>query len=98
MTPEELRERVLELIKDRPVKVWLVKQVGHRLDFLWSAGSAQLEPEQTIAEGGRYYLIGQKVSDEIKPQLVSLFDEFLNGDYVQNEPDDDRRLRLITLE
>jgi hypothetical protein len=98
MTPEELRDRVLELIEGRPVKLWLVKQVGHRLDFLWSAGSAQLEPEQTLAEGRRYYLIGQKVPEDLKPQLLQVFDDFLNGDYVRNEPDDDRRLRLITLE
>ncbi len=88
----------MELIHGRPVKLWLVKQVGHRLDFLWSAGEAQLEPEQTLAEGGRYYLIGQKVPDDVKPQLLQLFDDFLNGEYVRNEPDEDRRLRLITLE
>ena len=98
MTPDQLRERVLQLIGNRPAKLWLVKQVGHRLDFLWSAGCAQLEPEETIAEGRRYYLIGQKVTDEIRPQLIALFNEFLNGEFVQNEPDEDRRLRLITLE
>lgn len=98
MTPEELRERMLGLIKGRPIKLWLVKQVGHRLDFLWSAGTAQLEPEQTLAEGKRYYLIGQKVPEDIKPQLLQLFEDFLNGDFVSNEPDEDRRLRLITLE
>lgn len=98
MTPEEFRDRVLELIRDRSVKLWLVKQVGHRLDFLWSAGTAQLDPEQTLAGGKSYYFIGQKVPDDIKPQLLQLFEDFLNGDYVSNEPDEDRRLRLIMLE
>lgn len=94
MTPEELKQKVGELIAGQPVKIWLTRTSGHRLDFIWSVGSAQLTQEETIVQGERYFLVGQEVSDELRPLLIDVFTEFVNSDDVQNAPDEDRRMRL----
>jgi hypothetical protein len=96
MTPDVFKTRMAELIGDRPVKVWLTKTMGHRLDFIWSVGRAQLTQEETLAQGARYFLVGQQVPDDLRPAVIDLFNEFINSDHVRDEPDEDRRLRLIT--
>ena len=96
MTQDDFKLRMAELIGKRPVKIWLTKTSGHRLDFIWSVGSAQLQQEETLAQGARYFLVGQQVPDDLRSAVVDLFDEFVNSDHVRDEPDEDRRLRLIT--
>ena len=97
MTPEDFKTRMTELIGKRPVKIWLTKTMGHRLDFIWSVGSAQLKQEETLVQGAKYFLVGQQVPDDLRPAIIDLFNEFINSDHVRDEPDEDRRLRLITV-
>jgi len=83
-----------ELVGDQPVKIWLTKTVGHRLEFIWSVGRAQLEQEQQLARQGKYFLVGQKVPPELLPKVVALFEEFCNSDEIKYQVDVDRRIRL----
>lgn len=94
MTTDELKAKVGELIAGRPVKIWLTRTSGHRLDFIWSIGRAQLTQEETIVQGERYFLVGQGVTDDLRPLLIEVFTEFIMSDDVRNAPDDDRRLKL----
>ncbi len=80
MTVDEFRARVAELVQGRPVKIWLTRSVVHRLDFLWSVGTPQSAQEETLARFGRYYLVGQNVSPDVKASVVKLFEEFCNSD------------------
>lgn len=94
MTTDELKAKIGELIAGRPVKIWLTRTSGHRLDFIWSIGSAQLTQEETIVQGERYFLVGQGVTDDLRALLIDLFTAFIMSDDVRNAPDDNRRLKL----
>jgi len=95
MTPEQFKARVKEVIGDKPAKVWLIRTTGHRLDFVWSVGPAQLTQEETLAQGGKYHLVGQNITDELADALIPLFEEFYESDYVINDKTVDRKIRLI---
>ena len=95
MTPEQLRDKVRDVVKDKPVKIWLTRTTGHRLDFIWSVGKAQLLEEETIAQCGKYFLVSQNITDEIADQVIALFEEFCESDYVINDKTVDRKIKLI---
>ena len=94
MTETQFRDKVRELVGDQQMKIWLTKTVGHRLEFIWSVGRAQLEQEQQIARQGKYFLVAQKLSPELVPNVISLFEEFCNSDEIKNQVEVDRRIRL----
>lgn len=95
MTAQQFRERVVELVKDQPVKIWLTHAAGHRLDFLWSVGLPRLSEPETLARQGRYYLVGQAVPAPLKPVLLELFEEFCRCEEAQQMESAVRPLRFI---
>ena len=94
MTETQFRDKMRELVGDQQMKVWLTKTVGHRLEFIWSVGRAQMEQEQQIARQGKYFLVGQKMPPELIPSVVNLFEQFANSDEIKNQVEVDRRIRL----
>lgn len=95
MTAQEFRGRVAELMKDKPVKVWLVRASGHRLEFLWSVGLPRSSDSVTLSRQGCHYLVGQDVPEEHVPLLVSLFEEYCRSDEARKAEAAIRPLRFI---
>ncbi|MBU1694144.1 MAG: hypothetical protein KJ726_02055 [Verrucomicrobia bacterium] len=95
MTEQEFRDRVVELVKDQPVKVWLTLASGHRLEFLWSVGPSRPSPSETLARNGQYYIVGQDVPETLKPVLLGLFDEFCRSGEARRAAASVRPLRFI---
>lgn len=98
MTQDQFKEKVQKLIKDQPVKVWLTRVSGHRLDFSLSIGKAQLVQEETLASNGPYFLVAQNAPPEMKKKLVEIFTEYCESDDVKNNPPPARNIRFIIKE
>lgn len=77
MTGEEFKDAILDLIDSKTTKVWLTQVNGHRMDFICSVGSAQLNPVQTVMRDGEFILMGQDVPSDRQPELKKLFDQFV---------------------
>ncbi|MBP7830705.1 MAG: hypothetical protein KA248_12390 [Kiritimatiellae bacterium] len=95
MTAQEFRDRVADMIKDKPVKVWLVRASGHRLDFLWSVGLPRASDGVTLARQGCHYIVGQDVPETMVPTLVAMFEEFCRSDEARKAEAAIRPLRFI---
>ncbi|HOW97792.1 MAG TPA: hypothetical protein P5567_12160 [Kiritimatiellia bacterium] len=95
MTEQQFRDQAAAIVKDRPAKVWLVRSAGHRLDFLWGVGVSRTAEPERLGRHGRHYLVGQDVPEELKPQLVALFDDFCQSDEVQQAESTVRPLRFV---
>jgi hypothetical protein len=98
MTEKEFRDRVVELVKDQPMKVWLTRASGHRLDFLWSVGPSRPSPSDTLARNGQYYIVGQDIPEALKPVLLGLFDEFCRSDEARQAAASVRPLRFLRVQ
>lgn len=97
MTAQEFRERVAELVRGKPVKVWYVRNCGHRLEFVWSVGEPRFSPEETLARCRIHYLVGQDVPPELRPELIRLFNEYCESEDARRSEAAVRPLRLIPL-
>jgi len=95
MIEQEFKERIIALVKDNPVKVWLTRSSGHRLEFLWSVGEPRTQPYETLARHGRYYIVAQNASESLKPALLSLFEEYCNSDEARQAQQPARQMRLM---
>jgi hypothetical protein len=94
MTEIELKDRIASLLQDRPAKVWLTRQQGHRLDFVWSVGDAQLKKEELIAHIGCHFLLGQQVPADVKGEVVAAFNTFASDHAANAKPGDGRAMRF----
>ena len=95
MTEQEFKERIVTLVKDQPIKVWLTRSSGHRLEFLWSVGEPRTQPYEPLARHGRYYIVAQNVSESLKPALLSLFEGYCNSDEARQAQQPARQIRLM---
>jgi len=77
MSGDEFKEALLDLIDPNTTKVWLTKVNGHRMDFICSVGSAQLNPVKSAMRDGEFILMGQDIPPELQPALQELFDRFV---------------------
>ena len=98
MTEEQFREKVRNVVKDRPVKVWLTRVSGHRLDFSLSIGKAQLVQEETLANNGPYFLVAQNADAEMKKKLIEIFDEYCAGEDIKTTLPPARSIRFVIKE
>ncbi len=75
MCIDEFEEQVAAILSDQGAKLWIARQDGHRLDFIWSRGAPQTYPPEKLAAVGAYFLIGQHVPINLREPLADLFQQ-----------------------
>ena len=73
---QEFRKIVAGKIGGTPTRVWLVKEDGHRMDFLWSVGDHQPDPAKLIVWVNNYMLFGQGVPAKALYEIRKKFKDF----------------------
>jgi hypothetical protein len=79
LTDKEFAARVRRLIAGKPVKIWLAKSAGGRLDTVFAAGVAQGEPIKNFDHIGGFYLLGEGVTPDLIPELHGLFTRYCSS-------------------
>ena len=95
MTEQELKKKLAEWLRDKPAKIWLTRSSGHRLDFLWSVGEPQEAPSETLAREGIYYIVGQGISEDLRPRVLALFQAFCQSEDARQGAREVKPLRFI---
>ena len=73
---QEFEQKMGALIHDQPIKVWLAKKRGHRVDALTAVGTAQPQPIKLFDHGAGFYLLGEGVTPEMLSPIHSIFEHF----------------------
>lgn len=76
ITEREFEDRLRELIRGRPVKIWLARSAGGRLDTVFSVGAPQGEPIRNFDHLNGFYLLGEGVTPDLLPSLHELFTQY----------------------
>lgn len=75
---EDLEDRNFEqqlkdLLGIRPVKIWLARSNGHRLDTILSVGASQAEPIRLFDHMAGFYLLGEGVTTDLLAPIHEIF-------------------------
>jgi hypothetical protein len=72
----QFREELRKLIARKPAKMWLAQSSGHRLDTIFSIGSAQPKPIKMFDHIEGFYLLGEGVSPSLIATIHDLFQRY----------------------
>jgi hypothetical protein len=64
------KDKVKQLIDQQPMKVWLSKKRGKRVECIVTVGTEQFLPPMKIFETDDYILLGQNIDEGLKKQLT----------------------------
>lgn len=67
------KKKAARIINQGEMKLWLAQKYSKRVEHLFNLGQEQFLPPQKIAEGKKYILFGQKITDNQNRQLKELF-------------------------
>lgn len=76
MTDKEFKEGLERILGDAPAKIWLARGAGHRVDTVFSIGTAQNEPARIFDEMNGLYLLGEGVPPDLLPGIHNLFEQY----------------------
>jgi len=73
---KEFERKMDALIHNQPIKIWLAKKRGHRVDALTAIGTAQPQPIKLFDHGAGFYLLGEGVTPELLSPIHAIFEYF----------------------
>ncbi|MFH0954126.1 MAG: hypothetical protein V1873_07335 [Verrucomicrobiota bacterium] len=72
----QFEQDLKNLVADRPMKIWLARSNGHRIDTIVSVGTPQPEPIRLFDHMVGFYLLGEGVTPDLLAPIHKLFQDY----------------------
>ena len=76
LTEAEFKDALEKLVEGKTAKIWLAKGAGHRVDTVFSIGTAKSDSVKLFDRIDGLFLLGEGVPPKLLPKIHQLFEAY----------------------